>query len=133
MAVFFSARAGLGNIGKESRTGLGVHDPVSVQRCEHAAPADNHQFTVTPASNCCNIELFDVQLCGCDNLLSKRKECVTGGGDNTELNLECLAQLSAFAMASGAGLDTASGCLSKGQGMDTNRAKMWIQVIKNGS
>lgn len=122
--MLFTARGGLGNIGRESRTGLDVHDPVSVHKCEHPAPADNHQFTVTPAPNYCNIELVDVQLCGCDHLLSKRKECVTGGRDNTELNLGCLALLSAFAMASGAvlaaGSGTTSGCLSKGQG--------WTQV-----
>lgn len=72
-----------------------------------------------------------MQLCGCDNLLSKSKECVTGGGDNTELNLNWMpSQVSAFAMASGAGLaavlDTASGCLSKGRGMDPGRVEMWI-------
>lgn len=49
--MLFTARGELGNTGEESRTGLGVHDPVSVQKCEHPVPAYNLQFTVTPASN----------------------------------------------------------------------------------
>lgn len=62
IAMLFTARGGLGNIGKESRTGLGVHDPVSVQKHEHPVPADNHQLTVTPASNYCSTELVE---CNC--------------------------------------------------------------------
>lgn len=62
IAMLFTAREGLGNIGKESRTGLDGHDPVSVQKYEHPAPADNHQLTVTPASNYCSIELVE---CNC--------------------------------------------------------------------
>lgn len=60
-----------------------------------SAPADNHQFPVTPASNYGNIELCDMQPCACDNLLSEGKECVTGDGDNPELNLNWMPSLTA--------------------------------------
>lgn len=80
--------------GEDSEDWRGVKDmawcawSTPSSQSEHPAPADNHQFTVTPASNYCNIEL----LCNhvnviIHNLLSKRKEYISGGRDIPELSL----------------------------------------------
>lgn len=61
-------------IGEESRTWLGVWDPVPVHNTT-SRPADDQQITVATLSNSCSVVLIDVESGGHGiyDLLSERK------------------------------------------------------------